>query len=116
MTTNLIRETIIVDEKDIHIVVDQFGNNTVAFLADLPKNALVTSVLVDGKHLKNANNLAAAVTVDYFRGDGETYDGKTVAAVLYSEYDGNEIVDAARAFAIESFVVEYIKTAIVEIN
>lgn len=115
MTTNLIREKIIVDEKDIYIVTnDHFGYNTVAFLADLPKNALVTSILVNDKHLKTAKNPAEKVTVEYPR--NEYYEGKRVAAVLYSEYDGNEIVDAARAFAIESFVVEYIKTAIVEIN
>jgi hypothetical protein len=109
---NLIRKTITGVE---NVVCDQFGNNTVAFIADLPKNALVTSVLVDGKHLDNVNNLASKVEIGYYRGDGETYNGKQVAAVLYSEYDGNPIVDAARAFEIESFVVEFIGTAIAEV-
>ena len=114
MTTNLIREKIIVDEKDIYIVTnDHFGYNTVAFLADIPKNALVTSVLVNGKHLKTAKNLAEKVTVEYSR--DEYYEGKRVAAVLQSEYDGNEIVDAAQNLAIDSFIVEYIETAIVEL-
>lgn len=105
--TNLIRKTITGVE---NIIVDQFGNNTVAFLADLPKNALVTSVLVTGRHIKQAYNPANNVSVEFPR--DEDYDGKRIAAVLYSEYDGNEIVDAAKAFAIESFVVEYIETAV----
>lgn len=110
---NLIRKEIIVDEKEIHIVVDQFGNNTAAFLADIPKNALVTSVLVNGKHLKTSTNPASEVTVEYPRKD--YYEGKRVAAVLYSVYDGNPIVDAAKLNAIESFVVEYVMTAIAEV-
>ena len=109
---------IIVNRKTIvgaeNVVYDQFGNNTVAFLADLPKNAIVTSVLVNGKHLKTADNLAKEVTVDYYRTD--EYFGKRVAALLYSVYDGNEIVDAVKAFAINEFEVEYIEVAIAEIN
>lgn len=108
------RKEITVDEKEIHIVTnDHFGYNTVAFLADIPKNALVTSVLVNGKHLKTAKNPAEKVTVEYPR--DEYYEGKRVAAVLQSEYDGNEIVDAARNLAIKSFVVEFIGTAIAEV-
>lgn len=111
---NLIRKEIIVDEKEIHIVTnDHFGYNTVVFLADLPKNALITSVLVNGKHLKTAKNPAEKVTVEYPR--DEYYEGKRVAAVLLSEYDGNEIIDAAKNFAIKDFIVEYIKTAIAEV-
>ena len=114
MTVILNRKTIKVDETDIHIVVDQFGNNTVAFLADIPKNAVVTSVLVNGKHLKNANNHANEVNVDYVR--DEYYDGKRIVAVLHSVYDGNEIVDAAKAFAIKEFEVEYVNVAFAPVN
>ena len=111
---NLTRKEIIVDDKETHIVTnDHYGYNTVAFLADLPKNALVTSVLVDGKHLKNAKNPAEKVTVEYPRDD--YYEGKRVVAVLHSEYDGNKIVDAAKMLAINSFVVEYIGTAVAEV-
>ena len=110
---NLIRKTIKVDEHNFNIVTDQFGNNTVAFLADIPKNALVTSVLVNGKHLKTSMNPANEVTVEYPRKD--YYDDKRIVAVLYSVYDGNEIIDAAKAFAIKDFVVEYIETAIAEV-
>lgn len=107
------RETIIANEPDMNIIIDEFGNNSVAFLADIPKNAVVTGVLVNGKHLKSAKNVANEVTVDFFRDD--YYDGKRVAAVLRSVYDGNEIVDAAKAFAIEKFEVEYFTVAIAEI-
>lgn len=111
---NLTRKEIIVDEKEIHIVTnDHFGYNTVAFLADIPKNALVTSVLVNGKHLKTAKNPEEKVIVEYPRGD--YYEGKRIVAVLHSEYDGNKIVDAAKMLAIKSFVVEFIGTAIAEV-
>lgn len=108
--TNLIRKTITGVE---NVVCDQFGNNTVAFLADIPKHALVTSVIVNGKHLKTAKNPAEKVTIEYPR--DEYYEGKRVAAVIYSEYDGNSVVDAAKNTAIEGFVVEYIETAIAEV-
>ena len=107
---NLIRKTITGVE---NVVYDQFGNNTVAFLADIPKNALVTSVLVNGKHLKTSRNPANEVTVEYPRKD--YYDDKRIVAVLYSVYDGNEIVDAAKLLSIGSFVVEYVETAIAEV-
>ncbi len=110
---NLIRETIEANETEMNIVVDQFGNNTVAFLADIPKNALVTSVLVNGKHLKTSMNPANEVTVEYPRDD--YYEGKRVVAVLHSVYDGNKIVDAAKLLAIDSFVVEFVETAIAEL-
>ena len=108
--TNLFRKTITGVE---NVVYDQFGNNTIAFLADIPKNALVTSVLVNGKHLKTSTNPASEVTVEYPRKD--YYDNKRIVAVLYSVYDGNPVVDAARLNAIESFVVEFIGTAIAEV-
>lgn len=114
MTITLYREKIKANEHYMNIVVDQFGNNTVAFLADIPKNAVVTSVLVNGKHLKNAKNHADAVTVDYVR--DEYYDGKRIVAVLHSVYDGNEIVDAARNFAINEFEVEYATIAYAPVN
>ncbi len=110
---NLIRKPIKVNETEMNIVVDQFGNNTVAFLADIPKNALVTSVLVNGEHLKRSSNLVEKVTVEYPR--FEPYKNMRVVAMLYSEYDGNKIVDAAKLLAIDSFVVEYIETAVAEV-
>lgn len=113
---NLIRKSIVVDENNMNIVIDQHGYNTLAFLADfsdIPKNALVTSVIVNGKHLKRASNLAEKVEVEYPR--FELYEDKRVVAALHSEYDGNPLVDAARALAIKSFVVEYLETAIAEV-
>ena len=108
--TNLFRKTITGVE---NVIVDQLGNNTVAFLADIPKNALVTSVLIAGRHIKQAYNPAINVSVEFPR--DEDYNGKRVAAVLHSAFDGHKIVDSARAFKIESFVVEYIETAVAEV-
>lgn len=110
---NLIRKTITNDEHNINVVCDQFGNNTVAFLADIPKNALVTSVIVDGAHLVDYATAEDGVTVEYPR--AVAAEGKRVVARIRSEYDGNKVVDAARLLAIDSFVVEYVETAIAEV-
>lgn len=114
---NRIRKTITGSE---NVVYDVFGNNTVAFLADLPKNAIVINVIVTGekngeKFVRNLvvpHELAEDVRVSFYH--NTEYCGKTVAAVLHSVYDGNEIVDAAKMLAIEEFTVEYIAAAIVE--
>jgi hypothetical protein len=103
-----------------NIVCDYFGYNTVAFLADLPKNVIITKVVVTGKenyetfvtNLESPYDLASSVHVKFY--PDADYDGKTVVAILHSEFDGNRIVDAARAFQIEEFSVDYIRTAIVE--
>lgn len=108
--TNLIRKTITGVE---NVIVDTYGNNTVAFLADLPKNAVVTGVIVNGEHIKDYAAVEVGVTVEYPR--AVYAESRKVAAVLRSAYDGNSVVDAARAYAIESFVVEYIETAVAEV-
>lgn len=111
---NLIRKEIVVNELCTNLVLDYYGYNTLAFITnDIPKSALVTSVLVDGKHLKSAFNPSAEVTVEYPR--DEYYEGGRVVAVLHSVYDGNKIVDAARNLALGCFTVEYIETAIAEV-
>lgn len=107
---NLIRKTITGVE---NIVVDQLGNNTVAFLADIPKNAMVTGVLVDGLHLKSVKNIEDEVTVDFYRDD--VYNGKRVVAVYRYTHDNNALANLAKSFMLDSFVVEYIETAIAEV-
>ena len=111
--TNLIRKTITNDEHNFNVVCDQFGNNTVAFLADIPKNAIVTGVLVDGLHLKSVKNIEDCTSVDYFRDD--FYDGKRVVAVYCYTYDNNALANLAKSFMLNSFVVEYIESAIAEV-
>ena len=107
---NLIRKTITGAE---NVVVDQFGSSTVAFFANLPKNALITSVIVNGEHLNDYAAREYGVTVEYPR---ELYaEDKRVVAVLRSIYDANPIINAALSYTIESFVVEYILTAIAEV-
>lgn len=108
--TNLFRKTITGVE---NVIVDTYGNNTVAFLAALPKNAVVTGVIVNGEYLKDYAAVEVGVTVEYPR--AVYAEGIRVAAVLRSVYDGNAIVDAAKNTAIESFVVEYIETAVAEV-
>lgn len=112
MLAILKRKEIKVDEHNPNIVVDQFGYNTLAFLADIPKNAMVTGILVDGLHLKSARNIENEVTVDFYRDD--VYDGKRVVAVYRYTYDNNGLANLAKSFKPFSFVVEYIETAIAE--
>lgn len=110
---SLIRKTIPNNEHNINVVCDQFGNNSVAFLADIPKNALVTGILVDSLHLKSAKNIEDEATVDFYRDD--VYEGKRVVAVYRYTYDNNALANRAKQLMLESFVVEYVETAIAEI-
>lgn len=110
---NLIRKTITNDERNFNVVCDQFGNNSIAFLADIPKNAIVTGVLVDGLHLKSVKNIEDEVTVDFYRDD--VYDGKRIVAVYRYTYDNNALANLAKAFMLTEFVVEYIETAVAEV-
>ena len=106
------RKIIKVDEHNVNIIVDYFGNNTAAFIADLPKNAIVTDVVVNGKSIVSPLNPVNEVTVVF--PPNEEYEDKTVAAVLHSVYDGNAIIDAAKALDIKNFEVKYLEVAIVE--
>lgn len=110
MRTNLITTKIVGSEK---VITDQFGNNTVSFLADIPENAFVTSVILNGKHLKKSENAASYVIVEYPR--CEYYEGQRVVATLHSVYDNNEIINAAKAWEIKEFEVEYFETASVKL-
>ena len=92
---------------------DIYGNNTVAFCADIPANAVVDSVIVNGIHLNDYAATEIGVTVEFPR--AVFAEGERVVAVLRSEYDGNAIVDAARAFAIADFDVLYHLEAIAEV-
>ena len=106
---NLIRKTITGVE---NVVVDLYGNNSITFVADIPKNALVTGVLVDGLHLKSAKNIEDSVSVDYYRDD--VYNGKRVVAVYRYTFDNDVLANKAKAYMLGNFVVEYIETAVAE--
>jgi hypothetical protein len=88
-----------------------YGCNSVAFLADLPRDAVVDSVIVNGKHLVDLaiEDSVMGVQVRFPRNLYE--DGKRVAAVLHS-IGGCELENQAAAFLIESFEVEYHAVAI----
>jgi hypothetical protein len=87
------------------IRIDTYGNNTVAFCADIPANAVVDSVIVHGVHLGDYAATEVGVTVEFPR---SVYaEGERVVAVLRSVYDGNAVIDLAKAYAIADFDVLY---------
>ncbi len=97
-----------------NVKCDLYGSNTVAFLADLPRDAVVDSVLVNGKHLSDleVEESDRGVSVRFPR---DLYvDGKRIAAVLRSN-GGCEIEDLAVAYLIECFEVEFHEVAVTRI-
>ena len=109
----LIRKTIKVDEHNRNVIVDLLANYTVAFLADIPKNAIVTGIIIDGLHLKSVRNIDKGVYVDFYRDD--YYDDKRVAAIYHYTFDDDALANLAKSYMLDSFVVEYVETATAEV-
>ena len=93
------------------VYVDCIANNSVEFMADLPENAVVDYVEVDGKSL---DEIGINADVKYPR--GFKLDGQTVAAVVrYPEGASNEkLYQHASVHNIKDFVVHYHRVAIAE--
>jgi hypothetical protein len=117
MTINTIRKEIIANEEFLNIIIELNGVGSVTFLADLPKNAIVTGLFVNGKSLANyrleaSRNDGRKDEIHYPRNG--IFEGHNVAAVYVDESCGGELYGLATSGDIKSFVVEYIETAIVE--
>lgn len=93
------------------VYVDCIANNSVEFMADLPENAVVDYVEVDGKSL---DEIGINADVKYPR--GFKLDGQTVAAVVrFPEGASNEkLYQHASVHNIKDFVVHYHRVAIAE--
>jgi hypothetical protein len=95
-----------------NVVCELYDDTTsVAFLADLPRDAVVDSVIVNGEHLadRELTESTKDVRVDFPRG---LYLGdKRVAAVLRSS-GGSDLEVLAKQYLIESFDVEYHEIAV----
>ena len=113
---------IIINKKEIkanneymNIIVDNYGNGSVAFLADVPKGAIVTGVFVKGKSLEDYRldeEYGYMMRSIYPR--TESYDGHRVVGIIACDNCGGAVYTAAALLDIESFVVEYIETAVAE--
>lgn len=93
------------------VYVDCIANNSVEFMADLPENAVVDYVEVDGKSL---DEIGINADVKYPR--GFKFDGQTVVAVVrFPEGASNEkLYQHASVHSIKDFVVHYHRVAIAE--
>lgn len=101
------------NEEKYNVIPDMFGNGSVAFLADIPKGSIVTGVFVNGKSLEDYRINVEGTSTIYPR--NEKFEGQKVVAILTSEHCDGELYSLAVAYLIESFIVEYIETAVAEV-
>ena len=93
------------------VYTDCVSQNSVEFMADLPENAVVDYIEVNGKSL---DEISINADVKYPR--GFKLDGQTVAAVVrFPEGASNEkLYQHASVHNIKDFVVHYHRVAIAE--
>ena len=114
-TIEIKTETIAANKTHMNVIVDEFGNGSVAFLADLPKGAIVTGVYVDGKSLEDY-----CLDIEYGHmmrtryPDTEMYEGHRVVGVIVCDNSGGDVYTKAVMNDIKAFEVKYIETEIVE--
>jgi hypothetical protein len=94
-----------------NIIGDRLGVNTVAFLADLPVNAIVDGIKVNGVWVSDMILDPNPMLVTYPRTAAE--DGKRIAAFIRYFYDGGALYNEAMAYMIEEFEVYYHEEAVV---
>lgn len=94
------------------------GNGSATFTADLPKNAIVVDVLVNGKSIENyrlseyRNNGNKDMTI--YPTD-EIYEGKNVVAVYVDETCGGKLYNLVFSGEAKNIVVKFVETAIAEV-
>lgn len=109
------RKEIRANSEYMNVIVDQHANGSVAFLADLPKNAIVTGVYVNGKSLEDYRldaEYGRITRTIYPR--TESFDGHRVVGIITCDNAGGDVYAKAVSWSVESFVVEYIETAVSE--
>lgn len=109
----------VADEVVCNIFTGMNGVGSVTFLADIPKNAIVVDVLVNGKSIESYRlaeyrNNGNKDTVIY--PTNEMFEGQRVVAVYIDESLGcGELYNLVFSGDAKSLVVKYINTAIAEI-
>lgn len=109
------RKKLVANEEVYNVMPDVLANGSVAFLADLPKGAIVTSVIVNGKSLEDYlfdDEYGYMMRVIYPK--TMEFEGHRVIAMFMSPNAG-ELYHNAVAHMIEEFTVEYVETAISEV-
>ena len=115
-TINIKRKETPVIGECVHVYFGTPFNGSVMFLADLPKNALVTGVVVKGKHLEDRlldPNCGDSLRVTYPK--DEMFENHRVVAVYDDPNCVSDLYNELFAGKIDSFVVEYIEIAVSEV-
>lgn len=111
------RKEIKANEELYNVIPEVLGVGTVTFVADIPKNAIVTGVFVNDKSIENyrfaeyRNNGIKDIVI-YPR--NEMFEGYPIVAVYVDETCGGELYGLATSDSIKSFIVEYTDVAINE--
>ena len=104
------RVTIANNETNYSVIPDLYGYGSVAFLADIPKDAIITGVFVDGRSLEDYCLYCDGSSVILPR--TEEHEGHNVVAVFTSA-NGGDLYDVAVANLVTSFEVEFINPVLV---
>lgn len=106
---NIIRKKITIDNGIVF--TDCLCQNSVEFTADIPRNAIVHCVRVNGKTLDNyAFNGFLTYPKDVY------FEGKAVVAIVrFPEGTNEELYQLAQAAELNDFEVEYLEGYIAEV-
>ena len=96
------------------VTCDPYGNNSIAFVADLPRDAVVDDVIVNGKRLADLELTEIEREVRVFFPRDLYFEGQRVVAVFTSS-GGCELWFELRADPTVSFDVEYHEIAVTRI-
>jgi hypothetical protein len=110
------KEIKVCDDQGVNVFLGQHFNGGVTFLADIPKNAVVMGVVVNGKHLEDYRlDTEFGPTLSIIYPKDELLEGRRVAAVYVDETCSSDLYNGIFSGEIESFVVEYIETAVANV-
>lgn len=94
------------------VLCDYDGPNSLGFLADLPENAIVDRIKVEGVYLDNLNG----PTIIKYPIDCMDGDHRVAAIVHLPEGTNVELVEKVNNFLVTEFDVYYHVEATVEVN
>lgn len=101
-----------------YIILDGYGNNSVAFLAKIPRNAVVDAVKVNGKYLDDigcVEGMEEIISVAYPRTEMNG-EHRIVAIVrINGDASRNAFYNSACAYEFTEFEVEYHENAVIEL-
>ena len=88
-----------INENNGYVLADCHANGSVSFFADIPEDAVVKSVIADGKHLEDFIECDAL----YPR---TVKDGKDRVVAVLKHADKTDIYEKAQHGLIKEFIVE----------